>query len=193
MSDSSTATDPLSLLQTRRSVPPPALGEPGPDAAELDRLLAVAARVPDHGKLVPWRFIVFRGDARHRAGAAIAQVFKAQNPEAGDERLSLERKRLAQAPVVVGIVSRAAPHVKIPEWEQVLSAGAVAMTLLVAANAAGYATSWLTEWYSYDPDVRAAFGLAEHERFAGLVHIGRATAVIEDRVRPVMDAIVTHY
>lgn len=189
----SPSQDTLSLLQSRRSVPPPALGEPGPDAAELDRLLAVAARVPDHGKLVPWRFIVFRGDARHRAGAAIADVFKIQNPGAGEERLMLERKRLAQAPVVVGVVSRAAPHVKIPEWEQVLSAGAVAMTLVVAANAAGYATSWLTEWYSYDPQARAALGLAEHERFAGFVHIGRATTTIEDRVRPVMDEIVSHY
>ena len=191
----STATqaDTLTLLQHRRSAPPLTLAEPGPTAVELDTILRAAARVPDHGKLVPWRFIVFEDEARVRAGEAIAAVFAAQNPDAAPDRLALERRRLALAPLVIGVVSRAAPHVKIPEWEQVLSAGAAAMNLVVAANALGYASSWLTEWYSYDPAVRAALGLAEHERMAGFVHVGRPTQVIEDRARPEMAQIVTRF
>ena len=185
--------DILAMLQRRRSVPLWALAEPGPDAEQLDAILAVAARVPDHGKLAPWRFIVFRGEARHRAGEVLAAVFTSDNPGADPARVETERKRLAHAPVVVGVVSRAATHVKIPEWEQLLSAGAAAMNLVLAANAMGFATSWLTEWYSYDPRTRAGLGLEEHERFAGFVHIGRATAVIEDRVRPVMADIVSHF
>ncbi len=185
--------DTLAFLQRRRSVPPWALAEPGPDSEELNAILAVAARVPDHGKLAPWRFIVFRGDARRRAGEVIAGVFQSDNPDADSARVETERKRLAHAPVVVGVVSRAAPHVKIPEWEQLLSAGAAAMNLVVAANAMGFSTSWLTEWYSYDPRTRAGLGLAEHERFVGFVHIGRATTAIEDRVRPVLADVVSHF
>ena len=180
-------------VRTRRSVPPLAMQGPGPDAAEIDALLALAARVPDHGKLAPWRFIVFAGEARLRAGAIVSAVFAQDNPDAGAERLDLEARRLAHAPVVVGLVSRAAPHVKIPEWEQVLSAGAVGMNLTIAARAMGYVTAWLTEWYAYDARVLAALGLAPHERIAGYFHIGRARTVPEDRVRHVMAAIVTHF
>jgi nitroreductase len=125
----------LDLLSTRRSVPPLALGEPGPSAAELERLLTIGARVPDHGKLAPWRFIIFEGSGRIAAGELIARTFSADHPDADPERVELERKRLAHAPLVIGVVSCAAPHVKIPEWEQVLSAGAVCMNLVVAAKA----------------------------------------------------------
>ncbi len=183
----------IELLEHRRSVPPIALAEPGPDPDELAKILAIAARVPDHGKLVPWRFIVFRGEGRTRAGEAIARVFRALNPNAEASRVEIERKRLSHAPVVVGLVSRAAPHVKIAEWEQQLSCGAVGMNLIVAANALGFSTTWLTEWFSYDRKAQAALGLAEHERSAGFIHIGRATATIEDRVRPVMADIVTEF
>ena len=140
----------LDLLKTRRSVKPIELTGPGPAAAELDTLLTVASRVPDHGKLTPWRFIVFEGDARLKAGETIATVFKAANPQATDEQIAFERNRLARAPLVVAVVSRAAPHVKIPEWEQVLSAGAAAMNLVTAAHALGFAANWITEWYAYD-------------------------------------------
>lgn len=183
----------IDLLSTRRSVAPVALDGPGPDAAELATLLKLAARVPDHGKLAPWRFIVFEGEARHRAGDIIAEVFRQDQPEAPPEKVELERKRLARAPLVVAVVSRAAPHVKIPEWEQVLSAGAVCFNLIVAAKALGFASSWLTEWYAYDRRVLERLGLAPHEKIAGFVHIGRAAAVPEDRVRPVMDEIITRF
>ena len=189
-----TAENPtIALLERRRSVPPALLAGPGPSPAELSTILGIAARVPDHGKLAPWRFIVFEGDARERAGAAIAAIFSAENPEAPAARLEIERKRLSLAPTVVAVVSRAGPHAKIPEWEQLMSAGAATMNLVIAANALGYATSWLTEWYAYDARVGAALGLAASERIVGFVHLGRTSAEIEDRVRPVMDEVVTRF
>ena len=181
----------LDLLRVRRSVPPMLLDAPGPERVDLDAILSVAARVPDHGKLAPWRFLVIEGDARARIGAVIAQTHAADFPDADEKRLDLERARLSHAPVVVGVVSRAAPHLKIPEWEQVLSAGAVCMNLVVAANAAGFATSWLTEWFAYDRRFLDALGLAPSERLAGFIHIGRAREVPSDRPRPDLTGIVT--
>lgn len=187
------STPTLDLLHRRRSVPPQFLTEPGPTPAELDALLAAAARVPDHGKLVPWRFIVFEGEGRGRAGEALAALVLEDDPDISPDRLAAERGRLAHAPLVIAVVSRAAPHVKIPEWEQVLSAGAVAMTLTIAAVAMGYATSWLTEWPTYHARARAALGLVEGETLAGFIHIGTPTLQPEDRVRPAMADIVTRF
>src|SRR5438552_5460607 len=181
--------DALQLLKTRRSIKPIELAAPGPSAAEIETLLTIASRVPDHGKLVPWRFIIFEGDARLAAGDAIAAAFCARYPEAKPEHIEAERARLARAPLVIAVVSRAAPHVKIPEWEQVLSAGAAAMSLVLAAHALGYGASWITEWYAYDRAVLGALGLNDNERIAGFVHIGRPSAPPEDRPRPPPDAI----
>ena len=183
----------LDLLKTRRSVKPIELVGPGPAPAELDTLLTVASRVPDHGKLTPWRFIVFADDARGQAGEAIAAVFKANNPQATEDQVAFERNRLARAPLVVAVVSRAAPHVKIPEWEQVLSAGAAAMNLVTAAHALGYAATWITEWYAYDRSVLDALGIGAAEKIAGFVHIGRAAKPPEDRPRPPLAEIVTRF
>ena len=183
--------DTLRLLSTRRSVAPHLLTGPGPGAEELETLLTIAARVPDHGRLVPWRFIVLQGEARHRIGEVIAAAFKAAQPEADEARIAPERERLARAPLVVAVVSRAGPHVKIPEWEQMLSAGAVCMSLVIGANALGYATSWLTEWYAFDRRVLDALGLASDERIAGFVHIGRPAEPPVERQRPDMAEIVT--
>jgi len=183
----------IELLRTRRSAPPVALAEPGPTAEERELLLTLAARVPDHGKLVPFRFIVFEGAGRDRAGEIIAEVFAAAHPEASAADLVKERRRLAQAPLVVAVVSRAAPHVKVPEWEQVLCAGAVCFNLEMAASALGFASTWLTEWYAYDRAVMARFGLAPHEKIAGFIHIGRNAGPREDRVRPQLSEIVTEF
>ena len=185
--------DALQLLKTRRSVKPMELCGPGPTAAELDTLLTIAARVPDHGKLAPWRFIVFEGDARAAAGDKIAAIFRAQHAEATADQIEFERKRLARAPLVVAVVSRAGPHVKIPEWEQQLSAGAAAMSLVIAAHAMGYAASWITEWYAYDRRVLDALGLEDFERIVGFVHIGRPAKPPEERERPQLSDIVTRY
>jgi len=185
--------DALQLLKTRRSVKPMELTGPGPTGPEIDTLLAIASRVPDHGKLAPWRFIVFEGDARMTAGEAIAAAFSADRTDATPEQIEFERKRLARAPLVIAVVSRAGQHVKIPEWEQELSAGASAMSLVIAAHAMGYSASWITEWYAYDRRVLDALGIGANERIAGFVHIGRAAKPPEDRERPPLAAIVTRY
>ena len=185
--------DALALLKTRRSVKPMELNGPAPSADEIDTLITVAARVPDHGKLKPWRFIVFEGAARETAGAIIADVFRAAHPDAADDQIDFERKRLTRAPLVIAVVSRAGPHVKIPEWEQQLSAGAAAMNLVTAAHAMGFAASWITEWYAYDRAVLDKLGLAANERIAGFVHIGRPAKPPEDRDRPALAEIITRF
>jgi nitroreductase len=185
--------DALHLLKTRRSVKPMELTGPAPTDAEIDTLLTIASRVPDHGKLAPWRFIVFTGDARLAAGSLIAGAFRANRADATPEQIGFERNRLARAPLVIAVVSRAALHVKIPEWEQKLSAGASAISLVLAAHAMGYAASWLTEWYAYDRAVLDGLGLGPSERIAGFVHIGTPVKPPEDRERPKLETIVTRY
>ena len=185
----------VDLLKSRRSIRPIDLDGPAPAPAEVETLLTIASRVPDHGKLVPWRFILFEGDARLTAGEAIAAAFTADHPDATSEEIGYERQRLAHAPLVIAVVSRAGPHVKIPEWEQVLSAGAAAMNLVIAVHALGYAAKWITEWYAYDRRVLDALGLAPHERIAGFVHIGTPIpgAASQDRPRPALNDIVTRF
>jgi len=185
--------DALQLLKTRRSVKPMELSGPPPTREEINTLLGVASRVPDHGKLAPWRFIVFEGEARKAAGEKIAAVFRKNRPDATPDQVAFERDRLARAPLVIAVVSRAAPHVKIPEWEQQLSAGASAMMLVTAAHAMGFAASWITEWYAYDRAVLDALGLAPNERVAGFVHIGRPARPPDERDRPKLDDIVSYY
>ena len=185
--------DALDLLKTRRSVKPIELAGPAPSAPELEALLTIASRVPDHGKLAPWRFIVFEGRAREAAGEIIAEIFRADRADATAEQIAFERNRLARAPLVVAVVSRAAPHVKIPEWEQQLSAGAACMNLVNAAYALGFAASWITEWYAYDRRVLDRLGLGPAERIAGFVHIGRPAKPPEERDRPKLADIVSRY
>jgi nitroreductase len=185
--------DTIELLKTRRSVKPMELRAPGPSAAEIDTLLTIASRVPDHGKLAPWRFIVFEGPARHTAGRKIAEIFRTKNPQATADQIEFECNRLARAPLVIAVVSRAGPHVKIPEWEQILSSGAAATNLVIAANALGFAASWLTEWYAYDRGVLEALGLAANEKIAGFVHIGTPVTSPGDRPRPALSAVVSRY
>ncbi|AXK79475.1 nitroreductase [Pseudolabrys taiwanensis] len=185
--------DALELLKTRRSVKPIEMVGPGPSAEEIDTLLTVASRVPDHGKLAPWRFIVFESDARIAAGEVLADIFRSDRPDATAEQIAFERNRLARAPLVIAVVARTAPHVKIPEWEQLMSAAASAMLLVTAAHALGYAASWLTEWYAYDRRVLDRLGLSAEERIVGFVHIGKPAKPPEDRDRPKLSAIVTRY
>lgn len=188
-----TVSETIALLSTRRSSRVIDLVAPGPSPAELETILTIAARVPDHGKLAPWRFIVFEGDGRARAGEKLAAALKTSDPEASEKRLEDERARFLRAPVVVGVVSRAAPHVKIPEYEQLLSAAASCQNLLIAAAALGYGANWLTEWPTYDAAARAALGLDTFERFAGFIYIGTATQKLEDRPRPALAEVVTRF
>ncbi|MFS8039130.1 nitroreductase [Xanthobacter sp. AM11] len=185
--------DALDLLSTRRSSRIIDLAAPGPSGAELDTILTIAARVPDHGKLAPWRFIVLEGEGRARAGAALAAVLSAADPATPDKRLEEERGRFLRAPLVVAVVSRAAPHVKIPEMEQLLSSAACCQNMLLAAAALGYGATWISEWPAYDAGARAALGLAEHERIAGFIYMGTASQKLEDRPRPALADVVTRF
>lgn len=172
-------------LLNRRSVVAGNMTAPGPDVETLDKMLAMAARVPDHGKLAPWRFILFQGDDRASFGETLAKAFAASNPECPDKLVAFERCRFERAPLVIGVVSSPiVPHPKIPEWEQILSAGAVCQNLLLAANAFGFSAQWLTEWYAYDQTVLADLGLAAHEKIAGYIYVGTATQMPCERDRP---------
>ncbi len=181
----------LAFLARRRSLVVKAMTEPGPSDGEIERLLALAMRVPDHGKLAPWRFVVLRGAARARLGDAVARAFAVRQPDASPTTLELERGRFLRAPAVVGVVAAPVLNPKVPEWEQVLSAGAVCHQLLLAANAAGWAAQWITEWYGYDRDVLAALGLTGGERLAGFVYLGTAGEMAEERRRPDLASRVT--
>ncbi len=184
----------IDFLQKRRSAKAMLLAAPGPAPAELETILACAARVPDHKKLVPWRFIVFEGEARAQFGEILARTVAAEEKDAPSAvRLDAERGRLTRAPTVVCVVSRVVPSPGAPEIEQLLSAGAAAFNLCLAANALGYGTCWLTEWYSFNAAVSKSLGLAENERVAGFVYIGTDTAPQDDRERPALADIVTHW
>jgi nitroreductase len=165
--------------------------EPGPDPETLREMLTIAARVPDHKKLAPWRFIVMEGAARAAFGERLAAIWAAREPEASSIRLENERTRFLRAPVVVVVVSSPKPHPAAPELEQVLSAGAACVNLLHASAAMGFGAQWITEWYGFDDQVKAAFGLAPHERFAGFVYIGTPTETLTDRDRPDVPAITS--
>ena len=160
---------------------------------ELQKRLAAGARVPDHGKLAPWRFIVFEDDARARMGELLVDILRASEPEAGEVRTQMERGRFLRAPVVVAVVSRVVESLKAPEWEQVLSAGSVCQTMLIAAHAMGFVGNWITEWYAFDRKVLDRLGLAANERIAGYLYFGTAAAALEERERPDLDGLITHF
>jgi len=183
--------DALELMRTRRSPRILDLQVPGPSAAEIDTLLSVAARVPDHGKLVPWRFIVIEGERKKRIAEELLPLFRKSHPEATEEQLAKEPTRFASCPLVIAVVSRAGQHAKIPEWEQILSAGAVCMSLVLAAHAMGYGANWVTGWIAYERPSLNLIGVGEGERVAGLIHIGTPRAVQEERPRPNLSEIVT--
>jgi nitroreductase len=185
--------DALQLMATRRSVKPFEMTGPGPTAAEIDTLLTVASRVPDHGKLAPWRFILFEGEGQRKAARLIEQGYRRRFPNATDEQVTDAGRRFSQAPLVVAVISRPAPHPRVPEWEQVLSAGASTMNLVIASHAMGYAACWLTDWVSYDDAVLKELGVMPGEKVAGFVHIGRAAQTTEDRPRPALADIVTRF
>jgi nitroreductase len=184
----------LELLKTRRSVKAAMLEAPGPSAAELETILSCAARVPDHKRLVPWRFIVFEGEARAKFGDALARVLTEEEKEPPSSvRLETERARLLRAPTVICVVSRVVPTPAVPDLEQVLSCGAATMNLCLAANALGFGTCWITEWYSFSAGVRRVLNLEENERVAGFVYIGTPKERQPDRDRPVLSDITSRW
>ena len=184
----------LELLLRRRSAKAAMLGEPGPTPQQLETILTVAARVPDHKKLEPWRFIVFEGDARALFGRVLLKACLAEDKDTPSAaRLETERTRFLRAPTVVAVISRVVPTAPAPEWEQVLSCGAACLNLCLAANAMGFGTCWITEWYAYSPGVRAALKLGADEKVAGFVYVGTAREQQADRERPSLAAITTRW
>lgn len=187
-------SDTLKLLESRRSASAKAMAGPGPDAEQLERLLKIACRVPDHGKLTPWRFIVFEGDARDAAGDILVQRYQELHPGHGEETLAQQKNMFSRAPCVVAVVSSVvADHPKIPEWEQVLSTGAVCQNLLIAATAMGFGAQWITGWFAFDDVVTGKLGLGEGERVAGYIYIGNPTEAQGDRPRPEPSSLTTRF
>jgi nitroreductase len=179
----------LALLARRRSASAPTLTGPAPTPDELMTLMRLAARVPDHGKLNPWRFIILEGEAKAAYANAIEPLAVDQP---APEKAQAVLAKLRNPPLTVAVISRVT-ECPIPEWEQVLSAGAVCMSFLIAADAMGYAANWITDWYAYDARARALLGLEAHERVAGFIHLGTSPEPPLERVRPDVDAITTRF
>lgn len=180
-------------LKSRRTVTAPFLAEPGPSPDELAEMLTIACRVPDHGKLAPWRFVIFEGDAREKVGEKLYGIAKRKWPERTEEQLDAERRQFLPAPLTVGVISTAAPHVKIPEFEQLLAAGNAAFNLVHAANALGFGANWVTRWFAYDAEASAMLGAREGERFVAFVHIGTPQMRLEERDRPDPKVLTSHW
>jgi nitroreductase len=181
----------VDLLLSRRSGSAKAMGKPGPSKKQLTDILQAGARAPDHGKLFPWRFIIFEGDGRKRAGDILAEVAKADGER--DRQVEEERNRFLRAPVVIGVISSAREQHKIPVWEQELSAGAVCQNILVAATAMGFVGQWVSEWYAYHPVVKDRLGLKAGERMAGFLYLGTPKEALEERPRPDLKKIVSRF
>ena len=180
-------------LLTRRSVGMAFLKEPGPDAGELDQILTIGTRVPDHGKITPWRLVIIEGEARVAAGEKLAEIAARQNRAVDEAGLDIERGRFLPAPLTVVVISSPQEHPKVPKLEQLLSAGNVAFNLLHGASALGFAATWVTRWYAFDAEAAQMLGARAGEQIVGFVHIGTPTATIEDRPRPALADIVSRW
>lgn len=181
-------------IESRLSVPSRQLGAPGPDAEQLQALLRAAVRVPDHGKLEPWRLILIRGEARVRFGAALAEIHARIDPDVPDSVLEKDRKRYTFAPLIIAVIARVeGNHPKVPAQEQILSSGCVAYNLLLGAQTLGFGAQWLTGWAAYDRDVAALLGLADNESVVAFVHIGSSDSAGIERTRTQVDKLVSNW
>lgn len=186
-------SDPLETLVRRRSVVAKNLGEPGPDDATLEQILRIGMRVPDHGKLGPWRMQVLRKPAQAMLGDVLALAYASDHPDARDDQVEFERQRPARAPVLIAVSSRLHRDHKIPVIEQLLSCGAVCQNLLNAATLAGFGTQWLTEWPASDDRVKKALGVPGDDHIVGFVSIGSPVEAPKERPRPDFDAVVSFH
>ena len=177
------ADSPLAALLGRHSTPSRQLDLPAPDARQLQAMLQAAIRVPDHGKLVPFRLLRIEGDARLALGAFLAARSAQRNP-GNPALIDKDRERFSHAPLIITVIARPQAHAKVPQWEQLLTAGCVCMNLLHAAHALGFGAQWLTAWMAEDRAVARHLGLGEEERIVGFIHIGSAKIAVPDRERP---------
>jgi len=182
----------LQLLHTRRSVKAADMVEPGPNPMQIKNILTAAARVPDHGKTVPFYFILFEGSARQEVGKIVADIYKKHNPDAPQDKMQCEENRFLRAPTVIAVIHRVRPA-KHPQWEQIMSAGAACQNLILAANAQGFSTQWLSEWIAYDEEVKTALGMDKRDIVAGFIYIGTAKNKPEERERPSLKEIVNYW
>lgn len=185
----------IEFMRLRRSVPAKFMTGPGPDEKQLKIILEISSRVPDHGKLTPWRFIRYSAEKCEVLGEQVLKRAKVRASARGktlsEDFIEIERNRFQRCPVVVAIVSCAIKHPKIPEWEQIMSCGAVAMNMLIAANAFGFDAQWLTEWMAYDEEMRDELGLKDGEKIAGFIHMGTRMNPKSQRDRPKLNDICT--
>ncbi len=184
----------LDYLQKRRSCKIMQMGEPGPSMDDIQAILTTGARVPDHGKLAPWRFVVFTDDARKAFGERVLRdAYLLEDKDAAPAKLDLEADKFLRAPCVIAVISSPQNSAKVPEWEQRLSAGAVTYNICLAANAHGYGTNWLSEWPCFNAHVECALSVSGAEKIAGFIYIGTPTGTAEERSRPDMDKVVAYW
>jgi nitroreductase len=183
----------IDFMLKRNSAPIPELCEPAPGDDEIATMIRIATRVPDHGRLAPWRFILYRGKAREAIGGKLADLAEKREGSLTEARRNQELTRFSRAPLVIGVISSPKENPKIPQWEMFLSGGAAAMSLVLAANALGYGTNWITNWYSDVEEGRRILGLAPHERVVGFVHIGSYDGPAPERPRPDSAALYADY
>ena len=181
------------FLKTRKSSSAKTMTGPGPSTQQLASMLEITVRVPDHGKLNPWRFIIFEGEARKSVGLKFGARWRELNPDHGAESVAFQSGLFTRAPLVVAVVSTASHHIKIPVWEQQMSAAAVCFNLVLAAQAHGFDAQWQTDWVAYDAGAKLAMGILEAENVAGLIYIGTSTVPLEDRPRPDAAALTTFW
>ncbi|WP_086932892.1 nitroreductase family protein [Agarilytica rhodophyticola] len=182
----------IDTLLTRRSVVARDLCDPGPNESEVKQILAAGHRVPDHGKIGPWRFIIFQNEARATFGQHLADIFAKENPTCGPKVVEFEKERFTRAPLVIAVISSPIEH-KVPQWEQELSSGAVCQNMLLAAKALGYGAQWLTEWYAFNKEVDALLSLKENEKVAGFIYIGNYRQAPQERNRPDLNERVSYW
>ena len=185
--------NPIDALTQRRSVPSRQLGEPGPSEAQIRTLLEAGLRVPDHGKLAPWRFVTIRGEARHVLGERLAARARALDPNAPPAAVEKDRQRFGFAPLVIAVVATPVEGHKVPVIEQLMSGGAVCFALLQAAQGLGFGAQWLTGWAAYDRVILAGLGLAAHEHVLGFIHVGTPQGEVPERLRPALHDKLTDW
>ena len=183
----------IDFMLARKSAPIVELSAPGPQDGEIETMIRIASRVPDHGRLAPWRFILYRGEACRRIGEALAELAEKREGPLNEARREQERTRFTRAPLVIGVVSVPRESVKIPEWEMFLSGGMAAMNLIIAANGLGYGANLITNWYSDTAEGRRLLGLAPHEKVVGFVHVGSHSGAVLERPRPDPATLVGEY